>query len=108
VRHGECLYGFDSDILVCIDLATGKKKWKKGRYGHGQALLIGDKGHLLVISDKGEAVLTQISPSGLTERGKVQALTGKTWNHPVTANGKLLVRNGEEMACFDLGEGSHL
>jgi outer membrane protein assembly factor BamB len=108
VRHGECLYGFDSDILVCIDLATGKKKWKKGRYGHGQALLIGDKGRLLVISDKGEAVLTEVSPTGLAELGKFQAITGKTWNHPVIAGGKLLVRNGEEMACFELGQGQSL
>jgi outer membrane protein assembly factor BamB len=108
VRYDGHLYGFDNDILICIDLATGKKKWKKGRYGHGQALLIGDTGRLLVISDKGEAVLLDVSPAGLVERGKFQALTGKTWNHPVIANGKLFVRNGEEMACFELSPRSDL
>ena len=105
VQLGECLYGFDNDILVCIDLATGKKKWKKGRYGNGQALLIGDSGQLLVLSEEGEAILTEVSPQGLTERCKFKALNGKTWNHPVIAGGKLLVRNAEEMACFDLGLG---
>jgi outer membrane protein assembly factor BamB len=103
VYHDEHLYGFDGDVMTCVELATGKKKWKKGRYGHGQALLVGDRGQLVIISDKGEAILAEISPSGLTERGKFQAVTGKTWNHPVIAAGKLLIRNGEEMACYDLG-----
>jgi outer membrane protein assembly factor BamB len=96
------LYGFDGEFLVCIDAATGKKKWKKRGYGHGQVLLVGESGQMLVISDKGEAALTEVSPNGLTERGKFQALSGKTWNHPVIAGGKLLVRNAEEMACYDV------
>jgi outer membrane protein assembly factor BamB len=102
VQIGDHLYGFDNDILVCIDLATGKKKWKKGRYGNGQALLVGGSGQLLIISEQGDAVLAEISPQGLTERGKFKALSGKTWNHPVIAAGKLLVRNSEEMACYEL------
>jgi outer membrane protein assembly factor BamB len=108
VSLGGYLYGFDNDILVCIDLKTGKKKWKKGRYGHGQALLIDDQGQMLVISDKGEAVLTEVSPDGIQERGKFQAIKGKTWNHPVIAHGKLLIRNGEEMACFEIGPQAQL
>lgn len=95
------LYGFDGEILVCLDLATGKKKWKKGRYGHGQALLVGDSGQMLVISEQGEAVLTEVTPQRLEERGKFKAVEGKTWNHPVIAGGKLLVRNGEQMACYE-------
>src|SRR5262245_51082932 len=102
VQLGDYLYGFDNDILVCIDLATGKKKWKKGRYGHGQALLVGDRGQLLIISDKGEAVLAEVGPHNLVEKGKFQALNGKTWNHPVIAAGRLLVRNSEEMACYEI------
>src|SRR5262245_16927848 len=105
VLYGGHLYGFDGDILICIDPATGKKKWKKGRYGHGQALLVGDQGLLIVISDKGELILVEPNPENLIERGRFQALSGKTWNHPVlTSTVKLLVRNCEEMACFDLAE----
>jgi outer membrane protein assembly factor BamB len=103
VQLGDYLYGFDNDILVCIDLASGKKKWKKGRYGNGQALLVGDQGQMLVMSEEGDAVLAEVSPQGLTEHGRFKALTGKTWNHPVIAGGKLLVRNSEEMACYEIG-----
>src|SRR5262245_1102599 len=102
VQLGDHLYGFDNEILCCIDLATGKKKWKKGRYGNGQVLLVGDSGQLLIISEEGDAVLAEVSPKGLEERGKFKALTGKTWNHPVIAGDKLLVRNSEEMACYEL------
>ena len=35
---------------------------------------------------------------------RFQAIQGKSWNHPVIAHGKLLVRNGEEAACFQLEE----
>ena len=34
--------------------------------------------------------------------GQFQAITGKTWNHPVVAHGKRFVRNGEEAACYEL------
>jgi outer membrane protein assembly factor BamB len=106
VQFGDHIYGFDNDILVCIELATGKRKWKKGRYGHGQALLLGESGQLLIISEEGELILTEVSPQGLKEWAKFKALTGKTWNHPVITGNRLLVRNGEEMACFAIALGN--
>ena len=108
VQLGDYLYGFDNDIMVCIDLATGKKKWKKGRYGNGQSLLIGDQGQMLVLSEEGDAVLTDISPKGLNELSRFKAIDGKTWNHPVIAGNKLLVRNSEQMACYELAPATAL
>jgi len=46
--------------------------------------------------------LVNAKPDAFTEVAEFKALTGKTWNHPVIANGKLYVRNAEEMACFEL------
>jgi outer membrane protein assembly factor BamB len=104
VSHNGYLYGFDGDHFTCRDLATGNRKWKKGRYGHGQVLLAADQGLLIVISEKGELVLVEANSEKLVERGKLKALSGKSWNHPVIAGNKLLVRNAEEMACYDLAE----
>lgn len=95
-------YGFDGAIFCCVDLETGKRKWKKGRYGHGQVLQLTDQGVLLVLGEKGECVLVEANPEKLVELGQFQALEGKTWNHPVIVNGKLFVRNSEEMACYEL------
>jgi outer membrane protein assembly factor BamB len=103
VVHRGHAYGFDGAVFACIDLETGERRWKQGRYGHGQALLLADQELVLVISETGEAVLVAANPERHEERGKFPALRGKTWNHPVIAHGRLYVRNGEEMACYELG-----
>jgi hypothetical protein len=102
VRHDGFLYGFDGQIFSCLDASSGKREWQKGRYGHGQVLLVADQGLLVVLSEKGELVLLEASPQKLIERGRLQALTGKTWNHPVITGNKLLLRNDTEMACYEL------
>ena len=102
VVHKGYAYGFDGRILACIDLKNGERKWKGGRYGNGQLVLLPDQDLLLVLSEEGELVLVNATPDQFTERAKVEALQGKTWNHPVIVGDILLVRNGEEMAAYRL------
>ena len=45
VLHDGFVYGLDDGVLVCLDLATGERRWKSGRYGHGQTLLVGNRLH---------------------------------------------------------------
>ena len=99
------LYGFDGNIFMCVSLKDGKKKWKARGYGNGQVLLLADQGLLLILSETGEVALVEAKPEKHVELCKFKAIEGKTWNHPVIAHGKLYVRNGEEIACFDLGSG---
>jgi outer membrane protein assembly factor BamB len=98
--HGGHLYGLDEAILACVDATTGELKWKGGRYGYGQVLLAGD--HLIVLTEDGEVVLVKASPERHEELARFTAIEGKTWNHPVIADGRLLVRNLREMAAFDI------
>src|SRR6185436_19384129 len=93
-------YGLDEGILACVDVQTGTQRWKGGRYGYGQVILA--SGYLIVITDTGELVLVKATPDKHIEVAKFSALEGKTWNYPAIANGRLLVRNQTEMACFDL------
>jgi outer membrane protein assembly factor BamB len=106
VCHKDHCYGFDGQIFSCIDARTGERKWKGGRYGSGQVVLLADMDTLLVISDDGEVVLVAADPAGLREIARFQAIEGKTWNHPVVADGLLLVRNDEEAACYELAAGA--
>jgi len=102
VVHRGCAYGFDGRIMACIELEQGERKWKGGRYGQGQLLLLPDQNVLLVISEKGALALVEASPNGFVELAQFQAIEGKTWNHPALADDLLLVRNSREMAAFRL------
>jgi outer membrane protein assembly factor BamB len=96
------LYGFDHNIFVCIDLASGKRDWKKGRYGNGQVLLLPDAGQLLVASETGDIVLLHADPKKLEELARFKVLNDKTWNHPVLVGNRLYMRNAEEAVCLEL------
>lgn len=102
VIHKSNAFGFDGSILACIGLDDGKRKWKGGRYGHGQILLLPEQDLLLVLSEEGDLALVKASADQFTEVAKFKAIEGKTWNHPVLVGDQLLVRNGEEMAAFRL------
>jgi outer membrane protein assembly factor BamB len=107
VVHGDAIYGFDGSIFACIDARTGERHWKDGRYEHGQVLLLADQSLLLVVAEDGQVVLLAANPKEHQELGRFQAIEGKTWNHPVLAGGRLYVRNGEEIACYDLNRSAH-
>ena len=102
VVHQGHAFGFDGNILSCIDLADGKRKWKGGRYGNGQLVLLPDQDVLLVLSEDGELALVKAAPDQFRELARFPALDGKTWNHPVLVGDILLVRNGQEMVAFRL------
>ena len=103
VIHKGHAYGFDGTILSAIDVADGQRKWKGGRYGNGQLLLLADQDLLLVMTEDGDLAMVSATPDRFTEiAARVPAISGKTWNHPVLINNVLIVRNGEEMAAFRL------
>jgi outer membrane protein assembly factor BamB len=100
VLHDGFIYGLDEAILACVDARTGDLKWKGGRYGYGQVLLAGDQ--LIVLTEDGDLAVVRAAPERHVEVGRWPAISGKTWNHPILVNGRLLVRNLREMAAFDV------
>ena len=95
-------YGIDGGIFTCIDLKTGDRKWKAGRYGKGQVLLLENSGLLLIAAEDGRVVLLRADPNEPAEVASFKALEGKTWNHPVLVGDRLYVRNSQEAAGYQL------
>ena len=100
VFHNGHFFGLDDGMFACIDAERGRRKWKDGRYGHGQILLRG--GHILVMAENGDVVLLEANPERHVELTRFAALEGKTWNPPALANDYLLVRNHREAGCYRL------
>jgi outer membrane protein assembly factor BamB len=99
------VYGLDDVLLECIELETGKVRWKHRRqreFGHGQIMLIGDV--ILVLSEFGELALVEATPERYHELASMQVLDDAhvTWNNPAFAPPYLLVRNAREAACYKL------
>ncbi|MYE89564.1 PQQ-binding-like beta-propeller repeat protein [Candidatus Poribacteria bacterium] len=100
VLHENYLYGFDNSILKCIEADTGEEQWKSRGYGKG-TLILAD-GHLIILSDKGKLGLAEATPAGYIGKASAKVLSGLCWTAPTLANGKLYVRNEEEIICLDM------
>ncbi len=104
VAKDQYVYGFNGDagILTCLDVATGQRVWRGGRFGRGQLLLVGN--YFIAQSDRGEIALVEATPNGYSELGRFQGLDGTTWTPPALVNGRLFVRNATEVACYDVSK----
>lgn len=94
------VYGLSDGILQCAEINTGRSRWKRGRYGHGQILLVGDL--ILVLSESGKVHLVEANPQKYQELADFQAIEGTTWNNICLYGPYLLVRNAQEAACYEL------
>jgi outer membrane protein assembly factor BamB len=93
-------YGLDDGILACLDLKDGSQRWKEGRYGHGQGLLVG--AIFLLLSEQGELVQLSPTPDGPNELGRFRVFGDKSWNPPALVGDLVLVRNDREAALLRL------
>lgn len=98
---GTHAYALDEGTFCCVDLTTGERGWREGRYGFGQQIRVGEQ-WMLMQAEKGFVALIKASPERLTEISRLDALHSKTWNPPTLAGRWLLVRNDAEAVCFEL------
>lgn len=88
----DAIFGFDKNIFTVVDSSTGSRIAKIGRFGYGQALSLKNRQQVLVVSENGDLVMLSMR-EGETETVRLPALDGKTWNHPIWADGVLYLRN---------------
>jgi hypothetical protein len=104
VRNGDFLYGFDigRGDLKCIDMKDGVEKWDTLEVHHGTLVLA--EGQLITLSEDGTLALVEATPAEFHLRGKLKnVLSGSDcWAMPAVANGKLYIRDHQQVVCLDL------
>jgi len=107
VLVGNYLYGDSEDrgIPFCAELMTGEVKWKSRGSGSNSASIVAADGHLYIRYADGTMTLVKASPEALEEVGgfKVPGSGERpSWSHPVVADGKLFLREGDAVSCYEL------
>jgi outer membrane protein assembly factor BamB len=100
VVRGDFIFGLSDGTLECAELATGKKVWKKGRYRHGQIMLVGT--NLLITAENGELVVVAADGKEFRQLAVIPVIGDVTWNTPALSGNRLLMRNASEAACIEL------
>ncbi len=102
VVHEGHAYALSDGILECVDLENGQRVWKRGRYGHGQLLRVGDK--LLIHAENGVLAVVVCTPNGFDELGRFDTIDGICWNTICVYDRYVLVRSDLEAACYEMTE----
>jgi outer membrane protein assembly factor BamB len=107
VLVGDYLYG-DTDSRgtpFCADLMTGEIQWKSRGSGKKSASVAAADGHLYIRYSDGTMTLAKASSADFEEVGSFKIpFSGErpSWSHPVVADGKLYLREGDKVLCYDL------
>jgi outer membrane protein assembly factor BamB len=108
VHHDGHLYGFDGRVdsrtaptFRCVELKTRKVKWEKTDFGNGSMILA--DGQLILLTEKGDLVLAQASPTAFQENARFRLLdNGPCRAQIALANGRLYARDQKKLVCADL------
>ena len=80
--------------LVCLEAASGDEKWRAPEVKNGSLILAGD-GKLVVLSEAGDLILAEATPTGYRELSRAKVLRDRCWVQPVLANGVIYCRNNQ-------------
>jgi outer membrane protein assembly factor BamB len=110
LRVGQYIYGADGHNQgnpICLELATGKVQWREAQVGKGSGALVCADGHLYFRWEDDTVALIEANPARYALKGsfKVPARPGADgpgWAHPVVHGGKLYLRHGDVLFCYEV------
>ena len=99
-------HGTNRGDTTCIEFGTGKIMWKERAPGRGSASVLYADGNLIFRYDRGEVLLIEATPDAFRLKGRLEPPRGEgpAWAHPVIHNGRLYLRHGDILSCFDVRE----
>lgn len=101
VLDREHLYGFDEDFLVCMELRSGKVRWKTRGFDRGSLILAG--GRLVILGANGRLALVQPDPARYDELAVSDFTQSRTWAPPSVSRQRLFLRDQEWIYGLDVG-----
>ena len=103
VLVGETLYGLSSKQkgqLFALDPKTGRTLWEsEGRQAYNAALTAAGE-TLVLLTGEAELRMFAASPEAYRERARYEVAPSSTWTHPLLADGKVLVRDRENVRLW--------
>ncbi|MEI2727008.1 MAG: PQQ-binding-like beta-propeller repeat protein [Verrucomicrobiota bacterium] len=108
VKVGEYLYGSTGQAYLCVDFASGTVKWEDRALAPAASCYA--DGRLYLHGENGDVGLVEPTPEGYREKGRVTPpeqpkranAMEKPWAYPVVANGRLYIRDGIKLWCYDI------
>lgn len=100
-----CGHGNGNGMPICVEMASGEIAWGPERAeGKGETSLIYADGHILYRREDGTILLTKATPKKFDVVSIIQPefQQGKSWAHPVIADGKLYLREQGKLMCYKL------
>jgi len=87
---------------ICLDLATGKVAFSDKLVGKGSVIYV--DGMLYGYGENGKVGLIKIKPDGyeLVSSFQIKKGGGEHWAHPAISDGRLYVRHGDVLMCYDI------
>jgi outer membrane protein assembly factor BamB len=116
VLVGEYVYGTEANgDLVCMDFKTGDVKWRHACvglaalcYADSKLYVRGQGGNGFGPESPAIMALVEATPEGYREKGRFEQPdhgNRPAWPHPVVANGRLYLRDGNVLLCYDIKAG---
>ncbi len=109
VRIGDFIYGGhgnNNGLPTCLEVSTGKIRWKRRGPGVGSAAVIAADGRLYFRYQDGLVAMIAATPERYELCGQLQiaGAGGDSWSHPAISDGKLFLREQNTLLIYDVRE----
>lgn len=102
LHEGHLYCTSDPGRLVCMEFKTGKVKWQQSGFEKGGLCAV--DGTIIVLDGRnGDLAQVALTPDAYKELGRMAApLGGQSWTAPIVTDGRLIIRNKQQLACLDI------
>ena len=97
-------HGSNNGLPTCLELTTGKIRWKRRGPGTGSAAVAYADGNLFFRYQDGTMALIEANSKRFRLKGKftIPGAGNDSWPHPVVAGGILYLREKDSLLAYDV------